>query len=908
MLRPPQHLLASDGVPSLQDLLDLARSLRSYRAELEERSKQAARQAAEASTSGSALENQVASSSRTDAAPVTGAKIYDSARAAAPSTPSKAPRRPSSASRGSGAPGSFGGQAVKNSPSQKVRQSSAVTGNATDDSLPQDRSKSRPAASRNSSTVSPLPEDVRVEQASSSSGIFSDRSRIKLERDATEEPIGAVEAISLQSGPAQAPRPRGPGTGDTRVEVDDEAPPSRPGRGFVKAKRKRRSSSAGSGSQDLSDQDEPADEGRSQSRQSPGDTLRTSAQQSRTSHTPGERPTPSGQSAGLGEHTSMVASPSTSKPRHLGIRLKLNPTAAPSGIAALGAAHRPTGVHPTSSQDAGRSGANDQVSYGNSALWTLPEETAATIIPPAPVSRPPKPYPTDPAEVDEDFTSMDWKERERQRDKDEMYQQAHSAPASPAPGQTHLHKENAGPSASTLASAAANRARSQNLQQVSYQTFQSSIDSWFKTLTEEDVAWLGRPEDDPTPFQIPAVGRHYKAVWAEEDLNGGPSLYSALGGAVNLPSSNGKHASTDLASTITRDSGPGTPAFDPRQLSDEHAFALASDEAKGGPLTERVLSMILPSASATMPEPSAAPNSSHDEFSKRAHMPPAERSGRGPSNGLGAPNGVSHGPNGSSASPLGSSGSKNNHQDLAQYEERIKKELRFLDILGDDEEVDWANRQDDEITTALRKAQHLLRKQIIVNDRRKSRLKDIAMDRLAYQDYAGCLANVEKLIEQGWMKRQTLLKKLTTSKRKHQQNKSNNSSAESGAQGAVRSGTPLQSTNGRSPRPQESSHPDSDQVLSGMSGYVGSGSNAASVASPRNLTAEDAALTSSAGASLLVPVLTNRLAVPPLADSLVSAMQKRRDLQGAFEPLFREMLHAKRTPTSSVFADLDLDV
>ncbi|CAO1613443.1 unnamed protein product [Jaminaea pallidilutea] len=546
-----------------------------------------------------------------------------------------------------------------------------------------------------------------------------------------------------------------------------------------------------------------------------------------------------------------------SRPRQLGIRLKLKPTAAPSGITALGAAHRPSALNGDQRQS---SFVNDRAS---AALWALPEETPATTIPPRPISRPPKPYLTEPSDVNEDFTSMDWKERERFRDYEEALLHSHSVSASPTPGQLQLQKETpniSGVPGGAIGSAAANRVRSQNQQQVSYQAFQTYVDGWFKTLTEEDVAWLGRADADGEAFQAPAFGRHYRDIWEEEDAEGGPSLYPAPLRGVATGESEVSHSGRTIK----------TPAFEPRSLANEHALGLTSDDAHGGSFTERILSMILPvdSVSGSSQSSTQAPISKEDS---NLH--------------------------GSAAGPRFSNEAVNEHtpfhkprtQDMAQYEERIKKELRFLDILGEGEEVDWPNRQDDEVSSTLRKVQTLLSKQTSVNERRKARLRDIAMDRLAYQDYASCLANVEKLIEQGWLKRQTLLKKLISKKKNRQPETSANSAARS--DGDRNAGPPTSSV--RAPLIQES--------------ITGNGSDAAAVSN--TAPAHTAAATGEGSYSATgISHLSNRLAVPPLADSLVSAIQKRRDLQAAFEPMFSEMPHAKKTPSSSVFADLNVEV
>lgn len=68
-------------------------------------------------------------------------------------------------------------------------------------------------------------------------------------------------------------------------------------------------------------------------------------------------------------------------------------------------------------------------------------------------------------------------------------------------------------------------------------------------------------------------------------------------------------------------------------------------------------------------------------------------------------------------------------------------------------QFDPNNRDDDEITSALRQCQRLLVHQTAVNEARKTRLAEIAKQRLAYTEYRAALDGVEKSIEEAWLKR-----------------------------------------------------------------------------------------------------------------------------------------------------------
>ena len=69
------------------------------------------------------------------------------------------------------------------------------------------------------------------------------------------------------------------------------------------------------------------------------------------------------------------------------------------------------------------------------------------------------------------------------------------------------------------------------------------------------------------------------------------------------------------------------------------------------------------------------------------------------------------------------------------------------------DQFDPTKREDDEITSALRSCQRQLLQQTTLNDARKSRLAEVAKQRLAFTEYTSMLEGIEKGIEQGWAKR-----------------------------------------------------------------------------------------------------------------------------------------------------------
>jgi transcriptional adapter 3 len=110
--------------------------------------------------------------------------------------------------------------------------------------------------------------------------------------------------------------------------------------------------------------------------------------------------------------------------------------------------------------------------------------------------------------------------------------------------------------------------------QVLVTTFYTSIEPWIRGIKEEDIGFLEYTGDEVEPYIMPKLGRHYTEVWEEEDmaLYGGP-----------MP---GFSASRAESSSLAP-----TPKWDPSTLMEPD---LLSEEKGHGPLTERLISALLP--------------------------------------------------------------------------------------------------------------------------------------------------------------------------------------------------------------------------------------------------------------------------------------------------------------------------
>ncbi|ORX97257.1 hypothetical protein K493DRAFT_281372 [Basidiobolus meristosporus CBS 931.73] len=97
------------------------------------------------------------------------------------------------------------------------------------------------------------------------------------------------------------------------------------------------------------------------------------------------------------------------------------------------------------------------------------------------------------------------------------------------------------------------------------------------------------------------------------------------------------------------------------------------------------------------------------------------------------------------------------HHELVDIDERLRRDLRHLGILAD-EDIDSNAHEDNEICTTLRSLQSRLREQISVNELRKEQLEQVVHEHTAYQEYLQILNELDKQIEQAYIKRVKSLK------------------------------------------------------------------------------------------------------------------------------------------------------
>ncbi|KAJ2745553.1 Transcriptional regulator [Coemansia sp. BCRC 34301] len=260
--------------------------------------------------------------------------------------------------------------------------------------------------------------------------------------------------------------------------------------------------------------------------------------------------------------------------------------------------------------------------------------------------------------------------------------------------------------------------------QVQIQTFWASLEPYFRSITDDDLAFLEKTSDNQEAYTTPRLGKFYARAWAEEEVNHFPDHMSnnkTRYAAKHLLGSEARSQSQPAAATAataTAVSFPGGKLVD----SD-----LSLNSARLAPLTERIISALV---------------------AERLVL-------NGESNGAGIAAGSDsaseESDDGMEPRQLSSSG------ETISLEDRLKRELRYIGIL-DDDDIDWDGREDDEVCVTMRSLQRQLREQTRINALRKERLLPIAKEHTGYQEYTQVIDELDKQVEQSYLKRHRLTK------------------------------------------------------------------------------------------------------------------------------------------------------
>ncbi|KAI0869635.1 histone acetyltransferases subunit 3-domain-containing protein [Hypoxylon argillaceum] len=274
--------------------------------------------------------------------------------------------------------------------------------------------------------------------------------------------------------------------------------------------------------------------------------------------------------------------------------------------------------------------------------------------------------------------------------------------------------------------------------QISFTTFSSYVEPYFRPFSEEDLTFLRERGDRVSPFVMPKRGKkHYTETWAEED------------NAMAIDSNN--QGRDKLA--------PNQPRGTIDNMDDDVA---ETDKLSVGPVLSRLLQAMRPEARAQPSEDKPMTNGVNGDSDAKE-----EPNGDVPG---GAPG--EEGKNIPPAAFMPESASeawkKATHPklDYLQVDERIKQELRHIGFLPQESfDGDYDGHFDDEVAARLRLLQDRLRQQMLINGARKARLADLVKERMANQEYQTILEDLDTQVQGAYLKRTRTMGKSKKSKR-----------------------------------------------------------------------------------------------------------------------------------------------
>ncbi|OTA33153.1 hypothetical protein BTJ68_06423 [Hortaea werneckii EXF-2000] len=259
--------------------------------------------------------------------------------------------------------------------------------------------------------------------------------------------------------------------------------------------------------------------------------------------------------------------------------------------------------------------------------------------------------------------------------------------------------------------------------QVNFGTFQTYAEPFIRPYTEEDVAFLkdsiatSQPNasgDRDLAFVIPARGtRGYKEVWAAED------------------------GLTGVEPPARQEKGRNEPRGGMEEMGDDVGD---TDEVSMGPVMNRLLSLV-------RPQPGAG--------RKKGGGQQGEGGGAEDDEGdVTMTDGVED--------PTSSQQAGAGADDLQQQSTSSKPHLH-----QPHQPANYETREDDEVAARLRTLQHELRRVSHLNNLRKSRVLELAEERMAMQEYSNIADDLDNQVNAAYLKRNRSLTKPSSSK-KHQ--------------------------------------------------------------------------------------------------------------------------------------------
>lgn len=298
--------------------------------------------------------------------------------------------------------------------------------------------------------------------------------------------------------------------------------------------------------------------------------------------------------------------------------------------------------------------------------------------------------------------------------------------------------------------------------QVSAQAFANYVDSFIRSLTEEDLNFLRErvrysaidfeiascslihsllafQGDRLTPFVIPPRGpRHYKDIWADED------------GAMSVDSDSERYPLNEARGNVD-------------MIDDEVG---ETDQVSLGPVMSRLLMAMLPDpqAGTGLAGSDSSDSGVHTEMTDEATRsiqstgqlcPPAcALQDQDPESSRLPPNGT---PSFSSRFPPAPEVPLPTFEKM---EDRVLAELRHIGFIDDSTaRPEFDSHYDDEVAARLRMLQEELRNQSLLNGARKTRLLELAEMHMAMQEYNNIADDLDSQLNSAYLKRSRALGK-----------------------------------------------------------------------------------------------------------------------------------------------------
>ncbi|CAB4255653.1 similar to Saccharomyces cerevisiae YDR176W NGG1 Transcriptional regulator involved in glucose repression of Gal4p-regulated genes [Maudiozyma barnettii] len=314
--------------------------------------------------------------------------------------------------------------------------------------------------------------------------------------------------------------------------------------------------------------------------------------------------------------------------------------------------------------------------------------------------------------------------------------------------------------------------------QIQYSTFLSYVDNFYKDLTDDDIKFLKSKDILPanlevdksydpevTPFVIPKLGPLYTRTWFRTDAN------------KNLGNTSPPHIS-DKSSVVAK-----------KSASDIKDTSLESEDISCGPLLSRLMSAIFrdegndlarqittdqannTTSSTSIPDIKTenASDTTGNLGIESLEQTPTQSTMDTPMSDVEEITKFSIG--GTTSTLKMDQGWKINsvNLDYPTLEERLKRELKYVGIymnMPKDEnnpngsDPDWlTGREDDEISAELRELQSSLKQATANNQKRKETLIPLVDRQLAWLEYSSILDDLDKQVDQAYIKRIRVPKK-----------------------------------------------------------------------------------------------------------------------------------------------------